>query len=291
MNLPIEHMSAVISSGGDLKFDKDDEAALKLGYDDNLEKAFAGLLNRVEFGMSALTLTSVGMSAKLLDMRINKVFMSQTAGEIAESLAGEAGVHVERADGGVSFPVYVVDDRSSCYEHMIALASRCGYDVYMNDDGKLVFGQFEGKESHRYEYGKGVLGVTMMEECTAFEGVKTYGESPSSSKGGDTFHWFTKDQVLGYAGSGKTLIKTDYALKSRESAEEVSKALLGGKEYRNRLVLDIAGDAKVKLGDAVEVDGFGDSDVNGKYEVREVRHRLDKLSGFRSRIICRRKSQ
>jgi len=288
MGLPIECMSATISAGHGLRFGKDDGAVLKLGYDDDLEEAFTGSLDSTVHGMSVLTLNAVGMSAKLLDMRINKVFMSQTAGEIAESLAGEAGVQVERADSGISFPVYIIDDRSSCYEHLLMLARRCGYDVYVNDGGKLVFGKFEGKSKHRFEYGKQVLGARLVEELTTYEGVKTYGESPSSSKGSDTYHWLTKDEVLGSAGGERVLIKTDYALKSRESAEEAAKAQLGAREYRRHLELEIAGDPKVRIGDAAEVDGFEKDEVNGKYEIIEVRHTLDKRTGFRSRVGCRR---
>jgi hypothetical protein len=182
MGLPIECMSAAISAGQGLRFGKDDGAVLKLGYDDDLEDAFSGSLDSIVYGMSVPTLNAVGMSAKLLDMRINKVFMSQTAGEIAESLAGEAGVQVERADSGISFPVYVIDDRSSCYEHLLMLARRCGYDVYVNDGGKLVFGKFEGKGKHRFEYGKGVLGARLVEELTAYEGVKAYGRAPRAAR-------------------------------------------------------------------------------------------------------------
>ncbi len=291
MDIPIESMSAAIAAGGDREFGNEDETTLKLGYDDQLEKSFSGLLDCVEYGASVVELTSVGMSVKLLDLRINRVFMSQTAGEIVKSIADEAGVQVEKADDGITFPVYVIDDRSNCYEHAIRLAQRCGFDVYMNDDGKLVFGQYQGEESHKLEYGKDLLSARALKELQAYGSVKAYGESPSSAKGGDTYHWLTKDDVLGSAGSGKALAKTDYALKSKENAEEVSKALLSRREYMNYIELEIAGDATVKLGDEVEVDGFGDSEVNGKYEVREVRHNLDKQAGFRSRIRCRRKAE
>lgn len=291
MDIPIESMSVAIAAGGDLKFGKEDDATLKLGYDDRLEKSFSGLLDRIEYGASVVELTSVGKSVKLLDLRINRVFMSQTAGEIVKSIADEAGVQVEKVDDGIAFPVYVVDDRSNCYEHAIRLAQRCGFDVYMNDEGKLVFGLHKGEASHKLEFGKSLLSARMLKELPAYGSAKVYGESPSSSKGGDTYHWLTKDDVLGSAGSGKALAKTDYSLKSKENAEEVSKALLNKTEYRDHIELEIVGDATVKLGDEVEVDGFGDAAFNGKFEVREVRHSLDKQAGFRSRVKCRRKAE
>jgi phage protein D len=66
---------------------------------------------------------------------------------------------------------------------------------------------------------------------------------------------------------------------------------VGAREYRRQLELEIAGDPKVRIGDAAEVDGFEDEKVNGKYEITEVGHTLDKRTGFRSRLRCERGPQ
>jgi len=289
VGLPIDSVEALLAGGKDFSFKKDDPVTVQLGYDENLVPTFSGFVDNVEHGISRVRLTVLGHSLRLLRLRLNRVYLNQTAGGIVRNLAQEAGVKVKEAADGISFPMYVVDDSVNGYERILRLAERCNFDVYMTDDGQLVFKEYGGGRTHTLEFGREIIQVEGADLVPAYTGASIYGESPASVKGAETFHWLTKQEVKGEAGSGAPLIIQDPVIRSRETAERVARAKLNRLQYTFVAAIEVVGSPEIRLGDAVAIRGLPDSTINGEFQVRGVRHYLSKTKGFTSRISCWRK--
>jgi hypothetical protein len=227
---------------------------------------------------------------------VDQTYESKKAGEIVSDLASQASVDVDTADDGIDFPAYVVDSRRSVQYHMLDLAALCGFDLYINPDGKLVFQKFaNGNTVHVLEYAKHILKLDVRRLPALASEVTSWGESPGSGHGDNAWAWLTKDfsGLKGSSGTGSpTLLLEEPALRTTDAAATAATALetaIGRRKIRGRVV--ILGDPSVKLGDAVRLKGLPDGSLNGAYQVRAVTHRITKVRGFTTAIEFRAISQ
>jgi prophage tail gpP-like protein len=265
-----------------------DDASIQLGYEGHLVDVFKGAVDSVEPGISGIRVTGLNFMSKLLELRVNQVYENQTAGGIVSDLANKAGIRTEEILDGISFPMYVVDDGKNAYEHIRDLAEKCGFDVYMSSENKLVFKKYERREPHVLEYGKDIVQADLNEEKPLVAGVVVQGESPSSFKGADTSHWLTKRQVEGVSGSGAHLLIQDPTVKDKDTAEKVATAWLDALTRTLSGIVKAIGKAEVKLGDTVELKGMRNSKMNGEFQVRSVEQFLSKTEGFTTLIGWRK---
>jgi phage protein D len=272
--------------GKDYSFGRDDQAKVHLGYDEKLVPVFSGLVDNVEYGIATVKMTALGLAVDLLRLRLYRVYSNQTAGDIVSDLAQEVGLKVKEASEGISFPMYVVDYAANAYEHILKLAERCNFDAYITDDEKLVFKEWNGGKKHSLEYGKDIIGIEELDFSPVYVGTRIYGESPSSVKGSDTYHWLTKQEIKGEAGSGAALSIHDPAIKDKETAETVAKARLNKLKYTLVAVVETVGKPEIMLGDTVAVEGMPTAALTGELDVRGVEHYLSKVKGFTTRICC-----
>jgi prophage tail gpP-like protein len=270
------------------KIKKEDSASIQLGYEDNLTDVFKGAVDNVEPEISGIRITGLNFISKLLALRTNQVYENQSAGDIVSDLAGKAGVTTGDVSSGLKFPVYYVEDSKNAYEHIRDLAEKCGFDVYMTTDSKLVFKKYERTEPRVLEYGKNIMEVTLQEERPMVASVVVQGESPSSFKGSDTSHWLTKRRVEGVAGSGASVLIEDPTVKDKDTAEKVAKTQLDTLTRTLFGTVKIIGDSEVKLGDTIEIKGMPNSKINGEFQVRSVEHFLNKVTGFTTLIGWRK---
>jgi len=184
--------------------------------------------------------------------------------------------------------MYVVDDSKNAYEHIRDLAEKCGFDVYMTTENKLVFKKYERRELHVLEYGKDIVQADLTEEKPRVSGVVVQGESPSSFEGADTSHWLTKRQVKGVAGSGAHLLIQDPTVRDKDTAEKVATAWLDALTRTLYGIVKAVGKAEVKLGDTIELKEMRNSKMNGVFQVRSVEHFLSKNEGFTTIIGWRK---
>jgi phage protein D len=194
MGLPTDSCEVYLIAGQNYSFKKADEMKIQLGYDDHIEPVFSGLVENISYEVNRVRVNALGFGVQLLRLRFNRVYLSQTAGKIVKDIALEAGVAIGKASDGISFPTYVVDDASDAYEHVLKLAERCNFEVYFTEDEKLVFNESGRGNKHSLRYGQEIIrlaGFDFMPLCTS---ANIFGESPSSVKGSDTYHWLTKQR-------------------------------------------------------------------------------------------------
>ena len=201
-------------------------------------------------------------------------------------MASEAEVETATVEDGIDLPVYLADSGSSFYDHAEGLARRNGFDLYTDEEGALVFARFAVTSAdHTFRYGEQIIDVSV-ERGSPLEGASVVPESPASSLGGDTASWFVKDPSPHRADAGggaARLILSDPLLKTKEAATSTADALL---YFSQRAAVSghvsVMGYAKVKLGEAVALEGVPDAGVDGLYQVMSVSHRLDRRQGFRT---------
>lgn len=285
MNVPAGSFETLFDlTDKSLKIKRGDEVSIQLGYEDKLHDVFKGSVDDIEPNISEIRITGFNAASKLLELRVNQVYEQQSAKEIVSDLVQKANVQTEEVSDGISFPMYVVDDTKNAYEHMRDLADKCGFDVYVTGENKLVFKKYERKDPHTLKYGSNIISVETYDWKPSFSRLVVQGEGAASYKGADTAHWFTKKQVEGVTGSGAGLLLHDPVVRDKDTAEKVAEARMDVISKTVHGLAEIIGNAEIKLGDTIKFEGMKDDRINKEFQVRAVEHILNKNEGFTTLI-------
>jgi phage protein D len=290
LDTPADSFTLVFGNVGNFKPARDDETKIELGYADNggFTQVMAGKVVTVEPNLTTTRVVGYSGADALLRTFVEKTFESKTAGAIVRELADKAGLDVATAEEGINFPAYVVDGRRSVYLHMQDLAELCGFDLYINSDGKLVFQKFiNGRTVHRLEFKKHILALDVQLTPSLAGAVEAFGESPAGSRGEDAWAWVTTDfsGSKGSAGTGAVLLRERPVLRTREAARTAANAALTSIKRRTlRGRVETIGRPEVKLGDAIRLIGLADDSLNTFFQVRSVVHRINKVGGFTTTV-------
>ncbi len=294
MDTPADSFTLVLGNVGRFRPAREDEAKIELGYADNggFTQVMVGIVETVEPTLTTTRIVGHSATAKLLRTFVDQTYEGKTAGAIVRDLADRAGVDVAAAEDGITFPAYVIDGRLNVYRHMRDLADVCGFDLYINADGALVFEKFiGGKAVHVFDHAKHILALDARQSPPRADRVEAWGESPTGSQGADAWPWLTKDfgESKGTAGEGTPLLLLERpALRTADAAQTAAAAALttiGRRTIRGRLV--VLGRPQVKLGDAVRLRDVPEDVLNATFQVRGVIHRLTKRGGFITAIDFR----
>ena len=221
----------------------------------------------------------------LLNTRVNQVYENQSLDQIVKDLAGQAQVSTGSIDTGSTYPYVVVHESRSVFAHVLALARREGLDVFFDTENKLTVTKFsKTKADHTFNYGIDILDLVTYHHEPPADHVLVYGESAASNQGSDTWHWLAKDlkPFRGELGKGGRLVAlADRALRTKDAADSQAKAQLGAvKDQVTRGRLVVLGNPLVQLGQAIEIKGAPQPELNGLFKVTAVSHRYGKQEGF-----------
>ncbi|HEX8135525.1 MAG TPA: hypothetical protein VF880_19105 [Actinomycetes bacterium] len=302
LDTPADGATLVLGNVDGLKPERGDRVEVDLGYAGDgggLTRVMSGTVSAVEPDLTTTRVVAHSGASALLRPLAEQTYLNRTAGAIVRDLAAAAGVGVATADDGTTFPAYVVDGRQSAHRHMLDLARLCGFDLYLDPAGKLVFEKFtSGKTVHVYEYAKHVVALDVRRTPPPADVVEAWGEGPGGGRGGDAWAWLTKDfsASKGTAGPGAggtpgaapvRLLLERSALRTATGARSAAEAALAAIRHRaTRGELVGVGRPEVKLGDAVRLRGLPKSigGLDGVYQVRGVTHRLGKRAGFTTTV-------
>ncbi|MFH1860612.1 MAG: hypothetical protein ABH870_06335 [bacterium] len=291
MDIPADSFNITLAQGNELSVNRGDNVIIELGDKDSMVKVIEGTIVSIEPSITQTKVIGLNAISKLLDLRINQVYEKQTAGAITADLAGQAEVTVGEKEDGIEFPFYTIDSARNGYEHIRDLARRCGGDVYLTAESRLVFKGFtKTSADHIVEYGKEILEFEKYTQEEVASGISVFGESPASSQGAETSHWLTKDfkDYKGTTGTGLEQRIEDATIKTKDAADMFAQAELKAiKKNTVSGMLKILGNANIKLGDAIEIKGMPNDEMNGVFQVRGVGHYLSKDTGFITRIGIR----
>ncbi|MEO1091403.1 MAG: hypothetical protein AAFX81_12250 [Pseudomonadota bacterium] len=283
-----DQTSITLGQVGALTPAPDDAATIELGYADegeNLVQVMAGTVFEVGHAVTTERIVCLGAAATLARRTTATTFRDRQAGEIVRALATDAGVAVARTGTSSVLPYYAVDRQRSLLRHMADLAALTGFDLYVDAAGELVFEPFgSGREVFAIAYATDVLSYDAKRRPAVFGGVEAFGESPGASAGADSWSWLTKDfgPRKGSAGRGDPVLHVDRsALRTAEAAQQAADAALTFVD-RQRLAgqVQVIGRPAIGLGDAIRLSNMPEDDLNATFQVRALRHRLDRQSGF-----------
>jgi phage protein D len=294
LETPADSFALSLGNVGGLRPARGDEARIELGYADGegrLTQVVAGTVEAVAPNLTTTRVTGFSGASAVLRTYVEKTYENKKAGEIVRDLAAQARLDVATADDGIAFPAYVVDGRRSAYAHMEDLAALCGFDLYVNAEGELVFEKFvNGKAVHVFEYSKHILALDVQRLPPRAGLVEAWGESPARGEADDAWAWLTKDfkGARGSAGSGAPLLLERASLRTVGAARSAAEAALTAIRRRTlRGRLKSLGRPAVKLGDAIALRGMSDQSLDSSYQVRGVTHHVTKLGGFTTTIDFR----
>jgi phage protein D len=290
IGLPTDRCEVCLVGSEDYAFKKNDPMKAQLGYDDEMETVFSGLVENISYEVNKIIVTALGVAAELLRLRFNRIYHNQTAGKIVSDIAKEANVKIKTASDGINFPTYIVDDATNAYEHILKLAERCNFDVYITEDEQLVFKEREDGKNFSILFGQEIIKLSAFDYSPLYTSTNIFGESPSSVKGSDTYHWLTKQDVKGEAGRGAVLWINDPAIRDKKTAETVAKARMEKLQYNFGLAVEVVGKPQIKLGDTITLEDIPNSALQGQLEVRGFEHYLSKNTGFTTIINCWKRS-
>jgi phage protein D len=270
----------------------DDTGSVSLGFEDDATvgvfKGAVRAVNRTVAGKTRVVASNGG--AVLAAFRTDQGYEQQAAGDIVQDLAGKASVDLGQVDGGAQLPYYVVDSRSSTWDHVARLAELSGFEAWIDADGKLNFGPFQtGSPAQTFTYGQDVIEFDAVESAPSSGSVTVVGDGAAGSKGSDAWSWNLKDvsPLKGTAGSGDPVrVVSLGAIRSADAATAaaegiVAKAKLGGLSAR----LLVPGAPKAGVGTTVELASAPDGSLNGSWLVRGARHRLVHARGYTTLLL------
>src|SRR5258707_2212234 len=291
LDTPADAVQLTLGSVGFLKPKQDDDATIELGYADNggFTQVMTGKVVAVNAGLITTRILIQAASNLLLRTFIDQTYENKTAGAIVQELASAASVDLASASDGLQLPATVVDGRRAVCHHIRDLGDLCGFDSYINSNGKLVFEEFSGGRTvHVLEYAKQILKLEVLQYPGPDAEVVTFGESPGASRGDQSWAWLTKDfgTFKGSSGSGAPVELLERpALRTAQAAQIAANAALRAIERQTvKGTVVIAGAPKVAMGDAIRLSGVPNDALNGTYQVRAVTHRITKMRGFTTAV-------
>jgi phage protein D len=290
IGLPIDNAEIQLSQSSELKIKKGDPVKVDLGYDSRLDGVFSGVISDIKHEVSTVKVTALGLTVKLLKMRLNRVYLAQSAGKIFENIAQEAKIEVETVSDGISFSTYTVTEKMNCFEHILHLAKKCNFNVFLSEDNKLVFQEHKPREPIEIRYGKEIMAIQETSFSPIFSSVKVLGESPSSIKGSETSHWLTKQDVKGESGTESVLVLVDPSIRETKTAGQVASARAAEMACTMSCTVTTVGLPQVSLDGTLSFVNLPHDFGSDKFEVRSYEHYLSKTKGFITRINCRQEN-
>ncbi|MEM9010939.1 MAG: hypothetical protein AAGE18_06915 [Pseudomonadota bacterium] len=265
-----------------------DEVVIALGYadeDQEVVEVMRGTVAEVRPDVTAERIVCLNAASRLARQRMAQAFRDSRAEDIVQTMAAEANVTVARTGQSELLPYYVIDPGKSLLRHMADLAALTGFDLYLTHDDELVFEPFgAGREVLPLAYATDILAFEVNERPPAHAMVEVYGEGPGAGQGAESWSWLTKDFAprKGSAGQGTpTLLLERPVARTAELAQMVADA--AETRFRRKALTGavvILGRPSLRLGDAIRLSEMPDAALNATFQVRALRHRIDKRTGF-----------
>lgn len=292
-----------IKEDNKIQVKKNTSIEIAIGYENNLVSVFSGKIDTLSVNFSQISIMALNSIFSLCNVRIDRFYENQTAGDIVKDLAKEANVDVDDISSGFMFPYYAIDSNKNAFEHIKDLAFLCGFDIYCTPENKLVFKKFEPSTKHKLQYGQNIISLKKLDSSNLYNSLSILGESPSSIKGSDTSHWLTKKQVKGFAESKlegddsnnvggkeegtKTLNFIKRFVKDEDTAQKIAEGSLKKLNSHLLLQIEIVGNPSVFLGDSVIIEKVPLKELNGEYQIKTIEHFISKYVGYVTTLKCR----
>jgi hypothetical protein len=250
------------------------DAAVLLGYDDDLVRVFTGVVAGVGSATGQLTVSAVGASARASAARVGRSYLSVAAGDVVGDLLSAAGVDRGEVVAPVELAAYHVDERRTVWRHLRDVAWLAGCELTTDGDGRVNVRPVRTAAQASRVLRSGVelvwwsLGGAGPEEPEVT--VLPYGAA--SEKGAEGWHLLLREPDGG-SPSGATTVAA--ALRDRDGATALGDALAAASRRRSASGQVLAvGDPSVRAGDVVTLGGLPGGAAPTTLRATAVRHQL-----------------
>lgn len=284
---PINRCSLVFASKSGLNAKLGDPVSVDLGDADSLQRVFTGCVASCQANLHTITVEAYSSAQLLTNMYLNALYEQRSGGAIAKDLLGRAKLKLGTVDDGLTFSSYLCSANQSLWQHLHALAQRCGVDWYSDVQDAVHFKTYAAKTTHQVQYAQQLLQFSASPVQASIDGLEIHGTSPAGQGQSDeASSWLTKKVVKGSAGksSGNVLRISDATARSQDQARQIAEhrfqayaATLAGKAQ-------VLGMAELALGDAIQFQQMPDVSHNLSAKILSVSHKLNRYQGFVSEV-------
>lgn len=287
LETPVHECRIVLPQFNDLPIEAGMPVSVQLGYDQKMQLVFSGEIYRLEQGVSTIILMARSACQRLVHSRLDLYFEGMTAGEMVTAICREGNVLPGMIQPGLRFSHYALGRDRSAYDHLSYLANQCGFDLYANENDRLVFAKTTAFAMHSFSYELNIVSFRFSTHTAGGGKWEVFGESPASlGQGPPGAYWLTKKEVKASAGLGGQAVHQTFAptIRSLDNASLMAKALQQKQKKRKVIRLSTLGIPEVKIGDTIQIGQMPEEQQNGLYKLIDLRHRLNAQSGFISQL-------
>jgi hypothetical protein len=264
-------------------------SALSIALGEDKTLVLTGAVAAVAKRPDRLLIEALDATAAFSRTRRSTTFRDLDAADIVKALAAEAGVATATIDGGSTFAAYSIDNRSTLWRHLRALAALTGADLVATADGELRFAAGSGAQVRQLRKGVDLLHWrTETGPALSPPGFGPHGAA--STAGPRNWHHLEPDPL----GEAPPPAHVPGAARSREVADlAATAAARRAARVATRAYALMPGNAAVRPADTLEIveqesgalleqvaGAFGSGAGGSQFRVVTVRHRFDGLSGF-----------
>lgn len=258
-----------------------DALSVKIGGAGSELAVLAGEVLTVRQQPAGLAIDGVSATIKLSRLFKSASHVNPTVADVVRSLIG--GAAVDRIDAPLQLGAWHAENRLSVWQQLQALARLAGADLGSAADGGLRFVSPQPQGApQRLRYGAQLLHWDLAQAAPAPAASVAVAQphGAGSAAGSARWHWLSHDPV----GAAADPARVPGALADRDAAQAVGRAL-GERAQRQGHwgQLLINGDAALRPGAVVQLADLPGADP-GPLRVLAVQHRLDRASGFLTRL-------
>jgi hypothetical protein len=159
-----------------------DPALLTLGNGESEEPVFTGTIASIDRGFDAVRVRALDGGGMLAAFRPASTYEQTTAGDVAKSLCGDAGVDTGSIDDGVDLAFYAADPSRTAYEHIARVAGWSGAVARISAGGALDMTVLDATAADlALRYGRELGGITQESRPAAIDRFVVAGESGAGS--------------------------------------------------------------------------------------------------------------
>jgi len=255
---------------------------IELGDDGGTVACFAGTVAQVLHRPWGTVVEALSATFALDGLRVGRVYVGRTIGDIVSDLASAARVTPGEIDASTNLTVFHADEARTAWRHVRGLAALCGAELTSGERGEInLRPPRTGAADHTMRGGADLLEWAVGARPQPLASAPAGPFSAASEQGSDAWSLVHHDPG---GGGFRSVMPT---VRDRDLAQLVDDGRAAGQRRagrRGRLV--VVGDASIRAGHLVELDAAGVDPVDratGTYRAVTVRHEIDR-GGFRTEL-------
>jgi hypothetical protein len=256
---------------------------LALGYGDDTEVVLTGEVAAVERLATGVRVDGLAATCALARVRAAQAYLDQTVADIVRDILGRAEVDAGTIDASLKLSVYHVDERRTLWAHMLDLARLAACDLSADGEGKVNFHppRFGPTADHTLRYGADLLAWSVGPRAPTGDPPAIVPFGAASEEGAEKWHLVLREPD---GGSPSSYTRVFESLRDRDGASALEEGLRRAASRRaTGGWLELVGNPTVRPGDVIELADMPNGE-DGTIRALAVTHRIDGVSGFRSRV-------